>query len=337
VNTRRLGLLAIVLLLAAVAVTLGFFGPFRSHPQTLRLPGVVEVQEVRLGSKIGGRIAEVLIREGDIASAGQLLVRFEMPEMEAQRVQQVARIAKLEAEWRKAENGPRTEEIEQARGDLDSAAADLKVSQEDFDRASQLYQKGAMARADYDAARATRSRSQGRFDAASYRLKLLLAGTREEEKQAARAQLEESQGKLLEIDANLAEAQVRAPERCFVEVVGVRKGDLVAPNTTILRVLRADDIWVKVYVPETDLGKVRMGQKVSVTNDSYPDQPMEGVVFYIASESEFTPRNIQSVDERRHQVFGVKVRVNDPKGIFKAGMAAEVTFPLAAASDGNVP
>lgn len=334
-NTRRLGLLAIVLLLAAVAVTLGFFSPFGSPSETLRLPGVVEVQEVRLGSKIGGRIAEVLVREGDIVSPGQLLVRFEMPEMEAQRVQQVARIAKLEAEWRKAENGPRPEEIEQARGDKDSAAADLKVSQEDFDRATLLYQRGAMARADYDAARAARLRCQGRFDAANYRLKLLLAGTRDEEKQSAKAQLEESQGKLQEIDANLAEAQVRAPERCFIEVVGVRKGDLVAPNTTILRVLRADDIWVKVYVPETDLGKVRMGQKVSVTNDSYPDQPMEGVVFYIASESEFTPRNVQSVDERRHQVFGVKVRVNDPRGIFKSGMAAEVTFPLLAAPSEN--
>src|SRR5262249_27562086 len=140
-----------------------------------------------------------------------------------------------------------------------------------------------------------------------------------------------------EIEANLAEMQVRAPERCLVEVVAVRKGDLVAPNFPILRVLRADDLWVKVYVPETDLGKVRLGQKVTVTNDAYPGRAFDGAIFFIASESEFTPRNVQSVDERRHQVFGIKVHVNDPGNVFKAGMAAEVTIPLEPAPAGTEP
>jgi multidrug resistance efflux pump len=325
---RCVGLLAVVLLLAAVAVTLGFFWPFGGRDHVLRLPGVVEIQEVRLGSKIAGRVAEVLVREGEIAKPGQLLVRFEAPELEAQRVQQQARVNMLKAEYDKAKNGPRPEEKEQARGDKAATEADLKQAREDFDRAVQMYQKGAMARADYDAARATRERALGRFDAARFRLALLEAGSREEEIRSAEAMLREAEGKLQEIEANLAEMQVRAPERCLVEVVAVRKGDLVAPNFPILRVLRADDLWVKVYVPETDLGKVRLNQKVTVTNDAYPGRAFDGVIFFIANESEFTPRNVQSVDERRHQVFGIKVHVNDPASVFKAGMAAEVTIPL---------
>jgi multidrug resistance efflux pump len=334
---RRVGLLAVLLLLAAVAVALGFFGPFRPRGQVLRLPGVVEIQEVRLGSKIGGRVAEVHVQEGDIAEPGKLLVRFETPELDAQREQQEARVAMLEADWRKAEAGPRPQEIEQARGDLAATAADLKQAREDFERAEKMYPKGAMPRADFDAARANRERALGRHDSARFRLALLQAGTRQEEKDMAKAQLEEARGKLKEIEANLAEAQVRAPERCLVEVVGVRKGDLVPPNTSVIRVLRAADLWVKVYVPETELGKIRLGQAVTVTNDAYPRHTFDGVIYFIANESEFTPRNIQSVDERRHQVFGVRVRVSNPQGIFKSGMAAEVTIPLERTPDAEAP
>jgi multidrug resistance efflux pump len=96
----------------------------------------------------------------------------------------------------------------------------------------------------------------------------------------------------------------------------------------MVRALRADDLWVKVYVPETDLGRVRLGQKVEVGVDGYPDHRFAGTIEQIAAESEFTPRNVQSADERQHQVFGVKVRVANPEGLFKSGMAAEIALPL---------
>jgi HlyD family secretion protein len=114
----------------------------------------------------------------------------------------------------------------------------------------------------------------------------------------------------------------------LVEILAVRKGDLVAPNQPIVRALRAGDMWVKVYVPETQLGRLRLGQRTDVTNDSYPGRTFLGIVVQIGAQSEFTPRNVQSPDERRHEVFSVKIRVADPEGIFKSGMAAEVTLPL---------
>ena len=114
---------------------------------------------------------------------------------------------------------------------------------------------------------------------------LLLAGTRTEDLLAAEAHVAEARGKLREIEANLREAVVRASEAAVVEVLAVRKGDLVLPNQTIVRVLRADDLWVKVYVPETQLGKVRVGQNVEVLIDSYPDKPFVGRVIQVAGES----------------------------------------------------
>lgn len=325
---RWVGILAGGILLTAAALAVAFFGAFRGRPQTLRLPGIVEIQEVRLGSKLGGRVAETAVTEGDLIPPGQLLVRFEMPEMEAQKQQQEARVRLAEAELLKARNGPRPEEIRYARSEFEAAEADLKLAKEDFERAERLMRQGSLARAEHDFARAARDRVQGRVAMARARHELVLAGTRQEEIEAAAATVQEARAKLKEIEAHLAEGSVRAPERCVVEVLAVRKGDLVPAGQPVVRVLRADDMWVRVYVPETDLGKIRLHQHVTVTCDAYPERRFEGEVIQIASQSEFTPRNVQSVDERRHQVFGVKVRVADPQGVFKAGMAAEVTIEL---------
>lgn len=322
----------VTILLAALAVTLGFFYPFNHRQEILRLPGVVETQEIRLGSKIGGRVAEIYAVEGDMVKEDQPLVRFEVPELEAQKEQLEARVKSLDAELLKWKNGPRPEEIRQARSDWESAEADLKFAREDFDRVEKLFRQGGSTRAEYDLARSTRDRGQGRSAAAKARLDLLLAGYRPEEIAEAEGRLLEARGKLHEIEANLREAVVRSPGNAVIEIMAVRKGDLVPPNQPIVRILRTDDIWIKVYVPETELGKVRLKQQAELTVDAYPKKRFRGEVYQIASESEFTPRNIQSVDERRHQVFSVRIRVPQPEDprerVFKSGMAAEVFLPL---------
>jgi multidrug resistance efflux pump len=315
-------------MLATILVALGFFWPFHRHAEQLTLPGIVEIQEVRLGSKVGGRVADVLVSEGDLVQAGQVLVRFEAPELEAQRQQVVAKLQSMEAELLRAKNGPRPEEIRQAKSELDMAQADVEQTRQEFARSERLIHQGGTDRSEYDTARANRDRALGRLNSARARLDLLYAGTRAEEITDAEAKVAEMRGRLGELDANLREAVVRAPERALVEVLGVRKGDLVPPNQAIIRVLRADDLWVRVYVPETQLGKIRLGQSAQVTIDAYGDKSFEGTVVKIDSESEFTPRNVQSAEERRYQVFGVKVRVADPQGIFKSGMAAQVSFDI---------
>ncbi len=378
---KRKALLAAAVIVAAGAAAVVYFRPFGGEDAALRLPGTVETQEVRLGSKAGGRVAEVLVREGDLVQPGQPLVRLEEPELEARRDQaegglraaeaelekarsgarpeekEEAReaVAAAEARWRRLQKGPRDEEIRQAQADFDAAEAELRLARQKYERASRLAPVAGVSQEEQEAAGAALDRlaalarsARARLDLlragtrpeekdealaglkqARARLALLLAGTRSEDLVAAEARVTEARGKRQEAEDALAEALVRAPESAVVEVLAVRRGDLVAPNQPLLRVLRADDLWVRVYVPETQLSRVRLGQEVEVRVDGYPERRFAGTVMQIAAVSEFTPRNVQSPDERRHQVFGVKVRVADPQGVFKSGMSAEVVVPLA--------
>ena len=269
---------------------------------------------------------------------------------------QAARAAKdaAEARWKRLKEGWRPEEVRQAISDREAAEADLLLAREEQERASNLYRREATSRADFDTARAAFDRARGRAASArlmprcfrpeaeprifprlprcslrlARNLDLLLAGTRPEEIAEAEAAVAQVRGKLTEIEDDLREAVVRAPERSVLEVLAVRPGDLLVPNASAARVLRADDLWVKAYVPEPELGRVRLNQRAWVTIDAYPGRKFEGRVMQIASISEFTPRNIQSADERRFQVFGIKVRVADSDDILKSGLAAQVELPL---------
>jgi multidrug resistance efflux pump len=375
---KLIGTALAVVVAAGAAAALGFAWPFGSKQKELKLPGLVEIHEVRLGPRVPGRVKEVLVKESDTVEPGQVLLRLDVPDLEAQRAVWLAKVEEARAEYEKAANGPREqekaaarasakaakarlerleagfreEEKRQAASDHVAALADERYAQQEFDRESRLGSAGK--RADYDLARGNLARAKARAQAAKAKLdllnagsrkedvaeakaelarleaqvKLLEEGTRSEEIASATARLAEAHARLREIDVQIAESVVKAPEHAVVELVSVRPGDLVQANQPVVRVLRGGDLWVKTYVPETELGKVSLGQKVAVTMDSFPGRRFTGTVVHVGNESEFTPRNVQSVDERRHQMFGVRIRVEDSKGLFKSGMAADVYVPV---------
>jgi multidrug resistance efflux pump len=378
--------LIVILVVGVLAVAGGaawLWGPFRNRQTTLVLPGTVEIQEIRLGSKVGGRVESVSIREGERVTAGQELVRFATPELDAQREQLQAKLRAAEADLLKARRGPRPEEKaeakavvaaakarldrlrngwreeerHQAKSDSEAAYADLVQAKSEFERIDRLSKVGGgvtVTRTEWDNAKAAYDRSQKKYEGLTARYEmmangsrvediaeataevarteaksaLLENGTREEDIALAEATVAEIKGRLAEVEVNRKEAVVIAPGPAVVDVLAVRAGDLVAPHIPVLRVLRDDDLWVKVFVPETQLAEIKLGRQVEVTVDSYPGRRIPGTIDQIASVSEFTPRNVQSLDERRHQVFGVKVKVDNRDGMFKSGMAAEVSIPL---------
>jgi multidrug resistance efflux pump len=375
---RWKALLVAALLLGGVGAAMGFYWPFGRAPEVLEIPGIVEVHEVRLGPRVGGRVAEVLVGESDEVKAGQPLVRLETPELQAQRKVLQARVAEAKADLDRAlngarqeekdaaraameaadarlkrlEKGSREEEKKQAQSDYEASLADEQLAAEEFQRL--LRMPRAATPAEKDVARANLERARRRLASARARhemhvigarpedilearaelrrftaqWELLENGTRPEDRASAKARLGEAVGKLEELDVQIAEAVVRAAEPVVVELVTVRKGDLVQAGQPVVRVLRQADLWVKTYVPETELGKLRLGQDVQVSMDAYPRRRFAGKVVHIGSESEFTPRNVQTLDERRHQMFGVRVRIADPQGLFKSGMAAQVYVPV---------
>ncbi len=369
-----------VLAAAAGAAALWYFWPFGGSAGELRLPGVVEIQEVRLGPRVGGRVYEVNVVEGATVKANQLLVKLQAPELDAQLTEWQGQLQQAEAELERVKQGPRyqelaaaaaaedaaharlirsrtgsrPEEIAEARANVQAAKADAANARVHFDRNTALYEKQAIKKEELDDSQTALDRARSELAAVEAKLTLAEAGNRIEDMEemaalwrqaranhqllveqtpldvkAAEAKVEEARGKVDAVESDLRELEVKAPEPALVEVVAVRPGDLVAPNQPILRVLRTGDLWIKVYVAETDLGKVRLNQDVAATVDAYPGRLLKGRIEQINAEAEFTPRNVQSMEERRHQVFGVRVRVADPEGIFKSGMAADVVIPLA--------
>jgi multidrug resistance efflux pump len=280
------------------------------------------------------------------------LARLEAGARPEERAQARAATETARANLESVRNWPRPEEVAQARAAVSAAEADVNNAEASFSRVEKLRSTGDISQQEFDSARFRLENTKARRDAEKKRLDLLLNGSRKEDiraaeerfKQAeeaerlvlagpraeeiadARAQLAEAQARLEQIKVQLAEGDVTAPSNAVVEVLTVRPGDLLTPNQTVARLLEKDQIFVRVYIPEPQLGLIKTGQRAKIKVDTFPNRTFEGVIEQINSQGEFTPRNVQSRNERDHQVFGVKVRIDNREGVLKAGMAADVTF-----------
>jgi len=363
-NRKRLLIILVVTGIGAVAAySMGWF-----HRETgLQGSGTVEARNIRVGSKVGGRIDKVLVREGDSVEPGQVLVTFDDKELHATLEQMRAAAEKAQrgfrpeeieearataaqarAEYEQRSNGYRQEDIDSAKADLDRATADEIRAHLDAQRYDALAQKDLVSEQQRDTAEANWKMALAQKQNAQHKLEELQKGYRPEEIAAAQARYHQTQATLEKFErgnrkedvqaakaafaleeARYRERQVLAPSAATVEVLDVRPGDLIAPNTPIATLLERDQIYVRIYIPETQIGHVQLGEKAEVHMDSFPNQVFNGVVEQINQQAEFLPRNVQTREERVHQVFGVKVRIDDASHRVRAGMAADVKFNAA--------
>lgn len=275
--------------------------------------GTIETDEARVASRYGGRVERLHAQEGDTLKPGQVIVELEAAELKALRDLAAASLAELEA-------GPRKEEIEVARKIWESLVAELDWARVDAKRARELFAEKTVSESERDRAIIQERAADRNAEAAKSRYDLLLAGTRPEQIAQARA-------RVAEIDAQLREMRIIAPTNSTLEVLSVKVGDVLAPNREVATLLLMDHLWVRTFVPEIWLGHIRLGEAVSVRVDSFPGRTFDGAVEQIARSAEFTPRNVQTVEERVKQVFGVKVRLDNREGLLRAGMSADVSFP----------
>lgn len=274
--------------------------------------GTIEVDEVHIAPRTSGRVIKLLAQEGDELKPGQVIATLEAPELRAQRDLLAAQLAELEA-------GPRQEDIAAARAEWEAQVAQLDLARLEAKRSDALFAQSAISATDHDRALAAVQTLEKATAAAKSRHDLLLAGTRPERIAAARAQL-------AQVDAQLAELTVTALTNCVLEILSVKVGDVLPPNREVATLLLTDHLWVRVFVPEPWLGRVKLGETATVRVDAFPGRDFKGVIEQIARAAEFTPRNVQTTEERVKQVFGVKVRLDNKDGDLRAGMAADVTF-----------
>lgn len=334
--------------LAVLAVVLLGWSGYRAWAarQPYTWAGTVEVRDIAVGSRVGGRVKVVLVREGDRVEAGQPLILLEEGDLPAQRLQARGQLLQAQAELDKLlggasseklgkpganpgmpTTGSRAEQVARARAELAVAQSALNKAKVDAQRMRTLFEQQVRPRAELDAAEATLQQAHAERDARRARLQELTLGTGEDIR-AQQGLVEAARGRLEAIDVALTELTIRAPVASRVESLELRPGDLLAPNATAATLVEDDQLYVRIYVPETQLGKLRPGSEVPVHVDSFPGRTFPGVVENIASEGEYTPRNLQTPDERASQVFATRVGLReDGRRQLRAGMAAYVTVP----------
>ncbi len=251
--------------------------------------GTIEVDEAHVGPRAGGRVEKILAWEGDHLHEGQLIAQLDASELRARRDLAAA-------------------QIDTALHDADAQQAQLVFLQDEARRQQDLLQRRVVSSSDAERAGSS-------------------AKTQEKNLAAAKMRVAQARAQLADIDAQLAEMQVVAPADSVLEVLSVKAGDVLPANREAATLLLTGHVWVRVYVPESWLGLIKLGEHVRVRVDSFPGKDFDGVVEQINRQAEFTPRNVQTVADRIKQVFGVKVRLPPDDDRLRAGMAADVYFP----------
>jgi multidrug resistance efflux pump len=315
-----------VLVLSGVVA--GYFG--YQHWLSLRpyqWSGTIEAHSVSLGSHQGGRVASILVTEGDVVTAGQALAIFETGDLEAQQHSAQGQVDLADAALRKLEKGVRREQIAASRSRVEGAEVALTEATTRARRAQSLFDAGAAPQADLDSVNAARDSADATLAAARHQLEELHNGAVIEDIDAARAQLAVANAKLEQVQVAIAELTVKAPRAGRIESVTVRPGDILPPNATTATLVEDDQLYVRIYVPETQLGHVSVGATVPVSVDSFPERTFAGRVDHVNSVGEFSPRNLQTADERADQVFGTRITLLEGTDTLRAGMAAFIAVP----------
>lgn len=387
----------ILLLLSIVAIGGGCYFLFaKYHRRTAKILGYgsLEAREMHVGSRIGGRVKQVHVKESDMVKEKDVLVTLEADELDAQKKEARAALDAAEARERelrcyrtelvkqaealmeeqrqnlnKVQNGPREQEIQTQKEVMNAADTEYRFAESEYKRIES--QRGSSSDQERDQARQQREVARARWNAEKKRYELLIAGSRPEdiaiamhrleqakaeyerlkagprieEQEHAKAVKEEISARIERIEAQLKECRIEAPTAGRVEICNLEPGDMLAAGQTAVTLLKPQDLWVKIYIKEYELDRVKVEQRVSVVAETSQPQKdrsialeflyslvnpppvvrvFPGRIVHIASQAEFTPRNVQTKDERGNQVFAVKVEILEPADILRPGISVEV-------------
>jgi HlyD family secretion protein len=291
----------------------------------LSASGTVEATVAQLGFQAVGRLDAVRVQEGDSAAAGDTLAVLDLTEARARLAQAAAQAQAARALLSELQSGFRPEEIAQAEAAYTAAQQQLLDADRDLARARTLLEGGAISQEVLDKASVAYEVAQSRNRQAEENFKLMREGPRRERVEAQRAQCLQADAAVNTMEAVMANMVIRAPFDGVVSVRHREPGETVPLGSPVLSLLNRQDRWIRIYIPEPAIGAVRLGQAATISCDTYPDQSFGGEVVFVASQAEFTPKTVQTTEERVKLVYAVKVRVTlDPEYVLKPGLPADV-------------
>lgn len=285
--------------------------------------GTIEAIEVDVASKVSGQVLTLAVEEGARVKPGDVLATIDHATADIQLRQAEAGVQLAEAQLALLVKGSRREDIQQAEAGLKQADSNLQVASDDAKRMRELARTGSVTPKQRDDAEARLVVTEAQRAAAAETLNKVRRLARPEEIQAAEARLAQARAAADLLAKTIADSTVTAPSGGIVTHKAVEAGELVSPGATLVTVAELDSVYVMIYVTEKELGRVRLGDAAEVRIDSFPDRPFTGRITYISPEAEFTPKNVQTKEDRVKLVFGVKVEIENREGLLKPGLPAD--------------
>jgi len=330
----------VIPIVLAAAIAAGFylyrkFAPKPAPANELTLSGNIEAHESLVSFKVQGRIAELPIEEGQEVQDGALLARLEDADYRQRVRVDEAGVGVRQSNLALTLAGTREQEIKAAQQNMLDAKADLEEKQIDADRAQKLFAKDEATAQERDLAATALKRSQATYAAAQQRYNEAVEGSRKEDIAIAQANLKQAQTDLGLSQVDLGYTVLRSP---FTGVITVREaelGEVVAPGTPVVTLADLDHVWLRAYIAETDLGRIRWGQDATITTDTYPGKKYHGRISFISPSAEFTPKSVQTTTERVTLVYRIKIDLDNPNHELKPGMPADAHVDLGVAPASN--
>lgn len=314
---------------AMLGVALALATSCRDHREArLQLSGNIEVIQVEASFRVAGKVLERPVDEGQMVRAGQLLARLDARDLEQQVAMRRADTATAKAALDELLAGSRREEIAASRAALDQAQADLHRLEPDEARIRDLQRQGILSVRDYEASRAALDAARGKVQQADQQYLLVRKGPRREDIEQARARFDQAQQALALAQTQLGYATLTAPSDGVILSKNIEPMEYVSPGTPVVTMADLRQVWVRAFVEETDLGRVKVGQKAFITTDTFPGKRYEGRVSFLASEAEFTPKAVQTRKERTRLVYRIKIDIPNPALELKPGMPVDAEILL---------
>jgi len=301
----------------------------RSEKNAITASGTIEAIEVNVASKVAGQVLVLAVEEGARVRPGDILAEVDHATADIQLRQAEAGVALARAQLALLLSGARKEDIQQAEAALKQAEANLRLAADDARRMRELSRTASVTVKQRDDAEARLIIAEAQRVAAAEALSKVQRLARPEEIQAAEARLAQAEAARDLLAKSIADCTIVAPAGGIVTHRAVEAGELVIPGATVVTLAELDSVYVMIYLMEREIGRVRLGDAADVEIDAFPGRPFPGKVTYISPEAEFTPKNVQTKEDRVKLVFGVKVEIENREGLLKPGLPADAAIRVA--------